>query len=858
MESKASFAENIAGKFDLIAQRVQQESRSLKVISAYFQNVQKELERFGKGLLKALGPIKQLQQGKDSLDSWGYALRAVVASSEDYAKLIMSTCTRYTTEITEPFEIFIGHYEQSNKASLKECGKVLEVIGQERVKVRKSRDKYAKAVKGLVAAEPQEVKEHAKTMNETRDKYSQHIAVLNSYIGDKEGFYKKKLELLQQNEETRIEFLRKHFVNFFCVSESLAKAYIEMHAGVQKVLEIVNPIGDLQLFVTSAARGQKTSLFEKAAFEVPEESQQPPARHMSDAETYGSTGTLKPPQTAQSEGAASDREVEIPEVPEETENIMALAWTKLVSSQPLESPEKLQLLDIIKSPTCCERMVSIIQRQMRKQQLTSLDALVRMAGVVNPILTQIEKAKGLAVQEFAVMLELANQIYAVRPGPSEEKPTMYLRELVLGHGVWKSRDMWAAVVKQRVAKSLGQVETAMHERKGQEKSGLMKTVLGVGAKLFTPKDKLLQETEAKAARAETGKRAVIYSDLQVFASEMSLMGVDPDMCREIFIQSCIAYKIDRDKLYQLLVDYHCAQRVPRIENVPVGERKALMISQSEARQAKYFPIGKPAALILRLAFLFLSDARTLRTLLVLSKPWHARFRRLIYRQALTMSAVRRPGIWCAIFQTKGLAQIYTKLKEEKMKMFQATNKPVEEVIQLDVQRSFHMHDEKTQEAMMNILRCYAIHNPEVEYCQGMNFIAGLLYLMYHDEAAAFSVLSSLITTHGLSNLYKQDVPLLRMYLYQMNRLLAIYLPRLHVHLLEEGITAAYFCSPWFLTAFTFVLQHAKTTAVPFLLLSIFDRFLLVRFDSPRYRTDTRRSSRLRCSSWRTLRRSSSA
>jgi hypothetical protein len=128
---------------------------------------------------------------------------------------------------------------------------------------------------------------------------------------------------------------------------------------------------------------------------------------------------------------------------------------------------------------------------------------------------------------------------------------------------------------------------------------------------------------------------------------------------------------------------------------------------------------------------------------------------------------------------------------------------------------------------MDILRCYALFNPVVEYCQGMNCIAGLLYFMYRDEARAFAMLSTLINNFNLSYLFKQDVPMLRMYFYQMNRLLAAYLPRMHAHLFEEGINATYFCSPWFLTAFTFVLQYNKTGDIPQLLLLMFDEFLLV-------------------------------
>ena len=130
---------------------------------------------------------------------------------------------------------------------------------------------------------------------------------------------------------------------------------------------------------------------------------------------------------------------------------------------------------------------------------------------------------------------------------------------------------------------------------------------------------------------------------------------------------------------------------------------------------------------------------------------------------------------------------------------------------------------------MNVLRCYAMLNPEVEYCQGMNCIAGMLYLTYKNESIAFNMMSTLIATFELSNLFKQDVPLLRMYFYQMNRLLAVYLPKLHSHLFEEGINATYFCSSWFLTAFTYILQFTKTTGIPPLLNTIFDNFLVVTF-----------------------------
>jgi hypothetical protein len=42
--------------------------------------------------------------------------------------------------------------------------------------------------------------------------------------------------------------------------------------------------------------------------------------------------------------------------------------------------------------------------------------------------------------------------------------------------------------------------------------------------------------------------------------------------------------------------------------------------------------------------------------------------------------------------------------------------------------------------LTNILKTYAFFNPEIEYCQGMNFIAGFLYFVFKDEETAFKAL----------------------------------------------------------------------------------------------------------------------
>lgn len=65
---------------------------------------------------------------------------------------------------------------------------------------------------------------------------------------------------------------------------------------------------------------------------------------------------------------------------------------------------------------------------------------------------------------------------------------------------------------------------------------------------------------------------------------------------------------------------------------------------------------------------------------------------------------------------------------------------VEEVINLDVQRSADSMVGLDMQALLNILKTYALYNPELEYSQGMNYVAGFLLSVFKDEELAFKAL----------------------------------------------------------------------------------------------------------------------
>lgn len=135
------------------------------------------------------------------------------------------------------------------------------------------------------------------------------------------------------------------------------------------------------------------------------------------------------------------------------------------------------------------------------------------------------------------------------------------------------------------------------------------------------------------------------------------------------------------------------------------------------------------------------------------------------------------------------------------------SKQILETIEVDVIRSFNNLKEISHDTLKKILKTYAIVNPDLNYCQGMNFIAGFLYLvMDKEEALAFAVMREIIERYAMSNLFNTELPMLKLMFYQLDRLISINLPDLHNHFKDETINSSYFSSPFFITIFTSIMQ----------------------------------------------------
>lgn len=140
------------------------------------------------------------------------------------------------------------------------------------------------------------------------------------------------------------------------------------------------------------------------------------------------------------------------------------------------------------------------------------------------------------------------------------------------------------------------------------------------------------------------------------------------------------------------------------------------------------------------------------------------------------------------------------------------------LIEIDIPRTFPEDPKfgpRQQESLFRILKAYANLCPDVGYCQGMNFIVGLLLLVVQGgafggddrdlppemEEETFWMFFSLMECSHLNGFYRRQFPLLKRYLWAFEELLSTTLPELQQHFLKENLQHAVYLHQWFLTLF---------------------------------------------------------
>lgn len=167
----------------------------------------------------------------------------------------------------------------------------------------------------------------------------------------------------------------------------------------------------------------------------------------------------------------------------------------------------------------------------------------------------------------------------------------------------------------------------------------------------------------------------------------------------------------------------------------------------------------------------------------------------------------RPAVWMTISSAEKMKEQFPDLYH---KILDAPfEKELVDLVKTDLPRTFPDNIYFTKEAnhqthLFNILIAYAHNNPSVGYCQGLNYIAGLLFLSTKSEEVSFWLLKVLVE-RVLPDYYTKTMDGLIVDIEVLSELVKIKVPDVHQHVINLGLPWAVITTKWFVCLFAEVL-----------------------------------------------------
>lgn len=139
---------------------------------------------------------------------------------------------------------------------------------------------------------------------------------------------------------------------------------------------------------------------------------------------------------------------------------------------------------------------------------------------------------------------------------------------------------------------------------------------------------------------------------------------------------------------------------------------------------------------------------------------------------------------------------------------------IEHTIDADVTRTMPLHSlfwaggaQVGVQSLRSILRAYAMHEPEVGYCQGMSSIAAVFLMNAVDEEEAFLMMVQFMSRFQYKKVFAPGFPLMLQWIEELRPLIAHYMPDLNAHLDREGVPLELYADKWLITALSHNFPH---------------------------------------------------
>jgi hypothetical protein len=635
---------------------------------------------------------------------------------------------------------------------------------------------------------------------------------VNSCWGEYDSTMPGVMEHFQQNEESRIHFLKYSLEKYVRHQQRLTSGMDTLVSEYNFILSNINSSIDIRVFVDShkskslgvvreqfmtyedwkkqKAMSAEEDPFKEDDYEVLEDAQ----REDNDlALTNSIVSKLLPKASRPSLDSSSESD---------------LSETGDEQDSELDTTNYCRLSELLQTPDGRWLFCNLLERKRKSCCLIDRN-LTQLAALFNTLLTGMVIDGDSDPVIFYKIISLS-QVFHTLTNNGRKK---YLNTVIANHNIWSDRFRWESTIEWITQAKIAADKESLSKLRSapKQKTGLLGTIKNLANKLPA-----FQKSDINEERAEKSAAFMVMSQ---FNFHMINLGLPIDIASEIILKCSQKVGLDSERICVLLAELQANQRSSKQPSKYIDIRRRAL-KRRERESAKW---GSLIHIGLCLPYL---KTEELSNLLLVSRTWHEKLYREVTRlrlhsaSSLDREHVIRNNFWMNVLRGHNKGVNY---REQLSMTLENLNliKEVEDVINMDVARSYQNHPHITPDVLKSLLKTYAFFNQDLGYCQGMNYIAGTLYIQLQDEDNAFKCMIGLVERFHLKQLFMKNLPRLKLLFYQLDRLIGILLPDLHEIFKEEMINSSHFSSSWFITLYSSTLQNKVD-----ILLKIWDMFLI--------------------------------
>ena len=291
--------------------------------------------------------------------------------------------------------------------------------------------------------------------------------------------------------------------------------------------------------------------------------------------------------------------------------------------------------------------------------------------------------------------------------------------------------------------------------------------------------------------------------------------------------------------YNNIYYYSCKNKMEKLSinrKLEKNKEKIKDIKNKNNNLYKYptkFMNEKSKTIILKNIFIFLNNKEKIQ-LIILSKKFKDEISKKIYKYILKQkntSIKAHIEIWKIFLNFKNLKQINKDMYETFKKEISTPDtkekyQKIFKTIEADINRTEFIHSkQKGMIAITNILKSLQLYNFENNYCQGMNYMASYLYQNTLNEEESFFIILGLFKKKKFSEIFQKGMSKLKTYFCLMDKLIYLFLPKIHFHFKSHQIMTDFYLSPYFITLFTHIYPYIQEKNNVFIM-RLWDEFII--------------------------------